>query len=173
LNTTLAAYVRAQLLACLLVGTVCGIGFAVLGIPYSLLLGILAGVLEFIPLVGPVILAIVASIVAALHSPALLFWTIGFLGVLRLVEDYVIYPRLIRQGIELHPFVVILAVVVGAELGGVEGIFLAVPAVAIASVVYRHGRAWRAADGDADIEHAPAAAAQTDTTRNRTTLLRS
>src|SRR4030095_7095072 len=50
LNGTLAAYIRAQLLACVLVGSLCGVGFAVLGIPYPVLLGVLAGVVEFIPL---------------------------------------------------------------------------------------------------------------------------
>jgi predicted PurR-regulated permease PerM len=61
LNATLAAYIRAQLVACVLVGSLCGAGFAVLGIPYSVLLGVLAGVLEFILLVGPLVLATVAS----------------------------------------------------------------------------------------------------------------
>jgi predicted PurR-regulated permease PerM len=150
LNTTLAAYVRAQLLACALVGTLCGISFAVIGVPYPVLLGVLAGVLEFIPLVGPVVLGIVASIVAALHAPMLVLWTVGFLGVLRVVEDYVIYPRLIRRGIELHPLAVIVAVLSGAELDGVAGMFLAVPAVAIATVVYRHWREWPSGDGVVD-----------------------
>ena len=138
LNATLAAYIRAQLLACVLVGSLCGLGFAVLGIPYPVLLGVLAGVLEFIPLVGPLLLAMVASIVGALQAPMLVLWAVGFLGVLRVVEDYVIYPRLIRRGIQLHPLAVIVAVLAGAELDGVAGMFLAVPAVAIASVVYRH-----------------------------------
>src|SRR4029079_2136765 len=71
LNATLAAYVRAQLLACVLVGTLCGLGFAVLGIPYPVPLGVLAGILEFIPLVGPLLLAVVASIAAALAAPIL------------------------------------------------------------------------------------------------------
>jgi predicted PurR-regulated permease PerM len=143
LNATLAAYIRAQLLACVLVGSLCGLGFAVIGIPYSVLLGALAGVLEFIPLVGPLLLAIVAAIVGALHAPVLALWAVAFLGVLRLVEDYVIYPRLIRRGIALHPLGVILAVLAGAELDGVVGIFLAVPAVAIATVVARHWLGWR------------------------------
>ena len=147
LNRTLAAYIRAQLLACLLVGTLCGLGFAVLGIPYPVLLGVLAGVLEFIPLVGPLLLATIASIVGALHATLLMFWVIGFLGILRLVEDYVIYPRLIGRGIQLHPLAVIVAVLTGAELHGVSGIFLAVPIAAIASVVYRHWLDWRSGDG--------------------------
>jgi predicted PurR-regulated permease PerM len=150
-NATLAAYIRAQLLACALVGSVCGLGFAVLGIPYPVLLGVLAGVLEFIPLVGPLLLAIVASIVGALHAPMLALWAAGFLAVLRVVEDYVIYPRLIRRGIHLHPLAVIVAVLIGVELDGVAGVFLAVPAVAIASVVYRHWLEWRSVDDVADI----------------------
>ena len=147
LNATLGAYVRAQLLACVLAGAACGIGFALLGVPYPVVLGVLAGVLEFIPLVGPLLLAIVASIVAALHAPVLVLWTIAFLGVFRLVEDYVIYPRLIRRGIPLHPLAVILAVLAGAELDGVAGMFLAVPVVGILSVVYRHTVEWRGGDG--------------------------
>jgi len=75
----------------------------------------------------------------------LALWALAFLGVLRIVEDYVIYPRLIRRGIALHPLAVILAVLAGAELDGVVGIFLAVPAVAIATVVGRHWLGWRSA----------------------------
>ena len=151
LNATLAAYIRAQLLACVLVGSLCGLGFAVLGIPYPVVLGVLAGVLEFIPLVGPLLLAMVASIVGALHTPVLVLWAVGFLGVLRLVEDYVVYPRLIRRSVQLHPLAVIVAVLTGAELDGVAGMFLAVPTVAMASVVYRHWLEWRSGDGVVDV----------------------
>jgi predicted PurR-regulated permease PerM len=143
LNAALAAYVRAQLLACLLVGTACGLGFAVIGIPYPVLLGVLAGILEFIPLVGPLVLAIVACTVGALHGPAVALRAAGFLAVLRVIEDYMVYPRLIRRGIELHPLAVIVAVLAGAELYGVAGMFLAVPTVAIGAVVCRHWLGWR------------------------------
>ena len=153
-NATLAAYMHAQLLACVLVGSACGLGFAVLGIPYPVLLGVLAALLEVIPLVGPLLLAMVAAIIGALHAPILVLWAIGFLGVLRLVEDYVVYPRLMRRGIHLHPLAVIVAVLSGAELDGVAGMFLAVPAVAIATIVSRHWLEWRSGDaviaGDED-----------------------
>ena len=138
LNATLAAFVRAQLLACVIVGSLCGLGFAALGIPYALLLGVLAGVLDFIPLVGPLMLAAAAAAVGALQSPALALRAVAFLGVLRLIEDFVIYPRLIGRGIALHPLAVIVAVLAGANLAGVAGVFLAVPTVAIASIVWRH-----------------------------------
>jgi predicted PurR-regulated permease PerM len=147
MNATLAAYVRAQMLACLLIGAVCGIGFAVLGIPYPVLLGVLAGILEFIPLVGPLLLATIAVVVGALHAPVLAVWAVAFLGILRVVEDYVIYPRLIRRGISLHPLTVILAVLAGAELAGVVGMFLSVPVVAVGSVAFKHWLEWRGVAG--------------------------
>ena len=64
-----------------------------------------------------------------------------FLIVFRIVHDYAIYPRLISEGMELHPVLVILAVVGGAEIGGVVGVFLAVPVTALVLVCGRH---WRA-----------------------------
>jgi predicted PurR-regulated permease PerM len=146
LNRTLAAYVRAQLIACALIGGVCGVGFALLGTPYAILLGVLAAVLEFIPLVGPLVVATVAVAIAALHDPMLAVWTAIFLTVLRVVEDYVVYPRLIGRHIHLHPLVVILAVLVGAELDGIAGIFMAVPVVALLTVVGRHWLDWRGRD---------------------------
>jgi predicted PurR-regulated permease PerM len=142
-NATLAAYIRAQLFACLLIGTICGVGFAALGVPYPVLLGVLAGVLEFVPLIGPLLAAVVSAGLAALYSPLSALWVCVFLGVLRAVEDYVVYPRLIRHGIHLHPLAVIVAVLVGLELGGVAGIFLAIPAVAVSTVTFRHWLDWR------------------------------
>jgi predicted PurR-regulated permease PerM len=164
MNATLAAYIRAQLLACVLVGSLCGVGFAALGLPYSVLLGVLAGVLEFIPLVGPLLLAVIAATVGALHAPMLAVWTVAFLAVLRIVEDYVVYPRLMRSGVRLHPLAVIVAVLAGAELDGVAGMFLAVPVVAIASVVCRHLVEWRGGEqGDpASVESDAGRAAEND-----------
>ncbi len=148
-NATLAAYMRAQLLACVVVGSLSGVGFAVIGVPYAVLLGVLSGVLEFIPLVGPLILALVCVLVTALNTPILALRALAFLAVLRLVEDYVIYPRLLGRGVHLPPLAVILVVLAGAELGGVAGIFLAVPVVAVGSVAVRHFLDWRDADKSA------------------------
>ena len=145
-NAALAAYVRAQLLACALVGSLCGLGLAALGVPYPVLLGALAGVLEFVPLVGPLLFATIAVIVGVLHPHVPIIWIMVFLVLLRVVEDYVIYPRLIHHGVEIHPLAVIVAVLAGAELGGVAGMFLAIPGAAIASVVCRHWLAWRSSD---------------------------
>jgi predicted PurR-regulated permease PerM len=146
LNATLAAYVRAQLIACVVVGSLSGVGFALLGNPYAVLLGVLAAILEFIPMIGPLVVALVAVVIAALHDPMLAVWTALFLTVLRVVEDYVIYPRLIGRDIHLHPLVVILAVLAGVELDGIAGIFIAVPVVALVTVAGRHWLEWRGRD---------------------------
>jgi predicted PurR-regulated permease PerM len=138
INDTLAAYMRAALLACLLIGVVCSIAFVLLGVPYALLFGVAAGFLEFIPLVGPLTVALGATLVASFHSINQAIWVLVFLGALRVVQDYVIFPRLVRRGIHMHPLGVILAILSGAEIAGMAGVFLAIPAVAVLSVVHRH-----------------------------------
>lgn len=152
INSTLAAYIRAQLTACLFIGVVCALGFTLLGLPSPLVLGVIAGVFEFVPLVGPLSVAVLAALLATLHAgPFSGFLVLLFLGVLRIVQDYVIYPRLIGQGIHLHPLAVIIAILSGAELAGVAGIFLAIPVVAILTVSYRHWLEHRGSEGLADL----------------------
>jgi predicted PurR-regulated permease PerM len=152
INSTLASYIRAQLMACLFVGVVCTIGFSVLRVPNPLALGVIAGVFEFVPLVGPLLVAVVAAAAAVLHGGGFsAFLVLAFLIVLRIVEDYIVYPRLIGQGIHLHPLAVIVAILAGAELAGVAGIFLAIPVVAILTVSYRHWLEHRGSEGLADL----------------------
>ena len=147
INDTLAAYMRAALLACLLVGVLCTIGFVLIGVPYALLFGVVAGLLEFIPLVGPLVVALGAMLVASFHSIHQAMSVLAFLGALRLAQDYVVFPRLVRRGIHMHPLGVILAILSGAELAGMVGIFLAIPAVAVLSVMHRHVLEYRGSGG--------------------------
>jgi predicted PurR-regulated permease PerM len=152
INSTLAAYIRAQLTACLFIGVVCALGFTLLGLPGSLVMGVLAGLFEFVPLVGPVSIAIMATLLAMFHAgPFNAFLVLLFLGILRIVQDYAIYPRLIGQGIHLHPLAVIFAILAGEKLAGVAGIFLAIPVVAILTVSYRHWMEHRGSEGIADL----------------------
>jgi predicted PurR-regulated permease PerM len=137
-NRTLAAYIRAQLIACFLIGGICFIGFYFLGLNYAILLAVIAGVLEFIPLVGPLVVAIIAVSLASYDSGYTGLKVLVFLVVLRIVHDYVTYPRIIREGIHLHPIAIILAILGGTELAGIAGVFLAIPVVALATVAYRH-----------------------------------
>jgi predicted PurR-regulated permease PerM len=152
INSTLAAYIRAQLTACLFIGVVCALGFTLLGLPSPLVLGIIAGVCEFVPLIGPLLVAVLATVAAVLHGGIFsAFLVLAFLGVLRIAQDYIVYPRLIGQGIHLHPLAVIIAILSGAELAGVAGIFLAIPVVAILTVSYRHWLEHRGSEGLADL----------------------
>jgi predicted PurR-regulated permease PerM len=152
INQTLAAYIRAQLIACFLIGAVCSIGFYLIGLPSPLVLGLIAGVLEFVPLVGPLTVAILVALLALLHSGfGMTFVVLLFLGVLRIVHDYVVYPKIIGQGIHLHPLAVILAILAGAEIAGVAGIFLAIPVIAILTVSYRHWLEHRGSETIAEV----------------------
>jgi predicted PurR-regulated permease PerM len=138
-NKTLAAYTRAQLISCFLIGIVCTTGFYLLGVKYALLLGILAGAFEFVPLIGPLTIGILATTVAGFSgSPWQAFWTAVFLVILRLVHDYVTYPRIVREGILLHPLMIILSVLAGEQIGGIPGVFLSIPIVALLTVIYKH-----------------------------------
>jgi predicted PurR-regulated permease PerM len=131
---------------------ICTLGFTLLGLPSPLVLGIIAGVCEFVPLIGPLLVALIAVIVALLHAGTFLaFLVLLFLAILRIVQDYVVYPRLIGQGIHLHPLAVIIAILSGAELAGIAGIFLAIPVVAILTVSYRHWLEHRGSEGLADL----------------------
>src|SRR5713226_1138458 len=151
-NSTLAAYIRAQLTACLLVGVISSLGFWVIGLPSPLVLGIMSGMLEFVPLVGPLTVAILAVLLALLHSGwVMALVVLAFLGVMRVVEDYVIYPRIIGVGIHLHPLAVILAILAGAEIAGVAGIFLAIPVIAIITVSYRNWLEHRGSETLAEV----------------------
>jgi predicted PurR-regulated permease PerM len=147
INSTLAAYIRAQLTSCLIIGTICTAGFALLDVRYALVLGVTAGFLEFIPLLGPLVVAVVAGTVAGFDSGTKAVAVLVFLGVLRIVQDYVLYPRIIGSGIHLHPLAVILAILAGHELAGVAGIFLAIPVIAVLTVTYRHWLEHRGSAG--------------------------
>jgi predicted PurR-regulated permease PerM len=162
INSTLAAYIRAQLTACLLVGIISSIGFALIGLPSPLVLGVIAGVLEFIPLVGPLTIAVLVAALAILHSGfGMALAVLLFLGVLRIVQDYVIYPRIIGHNIHLHPLAVILAILCGAELAGIAGVFLAIPVIAILTVSYRHWLEHRGSESIAEVLEEAAAKVET------------
>jgi predicted PurR-regulated permease PerM len=139
LNSLLAAYTRAQTVSALIVGTVCWIGFAALALPYPGTLALAAGMLEMIPLAGPLVVAVVATAVAPDRVLAIL----GFLAALRLLQDYVIYPRLISRALHLHPLAIVVALWAGAALGGLVGVCLAVPLVGVMQVTHRHWREYR------------------------------
>lgn len=140
-NMVLAAYTRAQALSALIIGLICGIGFALIHLPNAAMFGIVAGLLEMIPIAGPLAVAISATSVVPSSKVVVV---LAFLGGIRVLQDYVIYPRLIRRAIHLHPIAVVLAIWVGAMVGGIVGVCLAVPTVGVIQVAFRHYREYRA-----------------------------
>ncbi len=138
-NSTLAAYTRAQIISCILIGTVCTIGFYLIGLKYALLLGILAGVFEFVPLLGPAAIGLIVVTTSALgDNPWRALYVLVFLIALRVVHDYFTYPRIVRGGLHLHPVLIIISVLAGEQVAGIPGVFLAIPIVALGVVLYRH-----------------------------------
>jgi predicted PurR-regulated permease PerM len=139
-NSALAGYVRAQGAAAVIVGIVCVAGFVVLGVPSAVSLGVAAGVLELVPAIGP----LTALLVAGAQAGDRVLAVIVFLGALRIVQDYVIYPRLIRHGMHMSTLAVILTIWVGAAAAGAAGVILAIPIAGFLSVSFRHWREYRA-----------------------------
>jgi predicted PurR-regulated permease PerM len=139
LNSLLAAYTRAQVMSGIIIGLMCWAGFALIGLPYPGTLALTAGLLEMIPLAGPLIVAVVATAMA----PELVLSVLVFLASLRVIQDYAIYPRLISSAMHLHPLAVVVAIWVGAALGGLVGVCLAIPVVGTLQVTYRHWREYR------------------------------
>lgn len=138
-HATLTAYTRAQLLSCLLIAVICTTGFYALGMKYALLLGILAGIFEFVPLLGPLTIGLITVLTgAASDEPWNGLYAGIFLIVLRVVHDYFTYPRIVRGGIHLHPLAIILSVLAGEQIAGIPGVFVSIPIVAIATVIYGH-----------------------------------
>src|SRR5262249_38060780 len=113
-----------------------GVFLLIVGLPYAFAAAAIAGVLEFIPVAGP--LATLAIIVGIAFVTGYPHWLVlgGFLLVWRGVQDYVNTPRVIGVGLNLHPLAAIFAVLVGGEVGGVLGIFLSIPAVAALRILW-------------------------------------
>jgi predicted PurR-regulated permease PerM len=137
LEVVIGGYVRAQLLLAVLIGTLAGVGCGLLGVPYPLVVGLVAGIFELIPIVGPFLGGAVALLLAATVSPVLVAATVGlFLGI-HVVEGYVLAPRIQARFVQLHPLIALLALFAGVEVGGFLGALFAVPVASLAAVFVR------------------------------------
>jgi predicted PurR-regulated permease PerM len=135
MDLVLAHYMRALVLLSLTTFTCYSIFLTILGVNYGILLGVLAGMLEFIPVVGPLAASLIVLAVGGVISGHLLAVLI-FLVVFRLFQDYVASPHVMGQGVELHPLLVLFGVFAGAQLAGIAGSFLSVPVLALVRVLY-------------------------------------
>lgn len=134
-QTRLGAWVRGQLILSLIIGTMYFVGLTILGIPYSLALGIIAGMLEVVPVMGPIIAAIPAILIALTKSPVLAIGVIALFFVIQQLENHLIVPKVMQRAVGLSPLVTLLALLAGGKLFGIIGIVLAVPVAVIIHVI--------------------------------------
>ncbi|HWY03564.1 MAG TPA: AI-2E family transporter [Candidatus Acidoferrum sp.] len=142
LNQMLAHFIRAQLTLAALTLVMYSAFLGIMGVPYALVLGTLGGVLEFIPVVGPLAAALVIVSVALLLSYQHWLILIIFLGIWRLLQDYVSSPRIMGESMELHPLAAIFGVMAGGEVAGILGIYLSIPVMASLRIVLRRWRLY-------------------------------
>jgi predicted PurR-regulated permease PerM len=127
LGARMGGYVRGQLLVSLAVGSFLAAGLTLLSVPYALVLGLMAGLLNLVPFVGSMITSVFAIVVAANHSVTTGFLTLGLFAVEQWLESNFIVPHLLGREVDLHPLVVLFAILIGASLMGVIGALIAVP----------------------------------------------
>jgi predicted PurR-regulated permease PerM len=142
INEMLAGYIRAQLLLAGLSLIVYAGVLLMMRVPYAAILGVLAGIAEFVPVVGPLAAALSIFGVAFLTNYPHLWLLLAFLGVWRLVQDYYNSPRIMGGKLELHPLAALFAILVGGELGGVLGVFLSIPIMATLRILWRRWQAY-------------------------------
>jgi predicted PurR-regulated permease PerM len=136
LHVMLQRYIRAKVILGGLSLLYCSIAMFLLGFPNAIVLGILAGMLEFIPVVGWMTAAVIIVTAGAL-SHAHWIWMLALLGLWRILMDYAIAPKVMGHELEIHPLLAIFTLMVGGAVGGIVGIYLSVPLVATLRVIYR------------------------------------
>jgi predicted PurR-regulated permease PerM len=138
IDDVLSAYIRGQLLLCLFVGGLATLSLFIIGVPFALVLGLIAGLLEALPYIGPILGAIPALVVALLSDPGTAIWTaIAFFSIQQ-IENLILVPRIAGESVKLHPAVVMVVLVVGNELAGFWGMLVAVPTTAVIRDVFKY-----------------------------------
>jgi predicted PurR-regulated permease PerM len=118
-----------------IVGSMSFVGLHLLGVPYALVLGIIAGILELIPYLGPTLSAIPAIIIAFTVSPILALLTLILYFLIQQFENYLIVPKVMEKSVNLHPVIIIIVILIGGKFAGITGAILAVPTATIISIV--------------------------------------
>lgn len=127
----LGAWLRGQLTLGLIIAVMTYIGLTLLGVKYALVLALLAGVTELVPIIGPLIGAVPAIIVALSQQPVLALWTALLYFGIQQLENHLIVPRVMSKATGLSPIIVIISLLVAAKISGITGIILAIPTVII------------------------------------------
>jgi len=126
----MGGWLRGQLLLMLIVGILTYIALRLIGLKYALVLALIAGILEIVPYIGPIISAIPAVILGFVQSPFLALLVIILYILIQQIESQIIAPQVMRRAVGLNPIITIIAILIGAKLAGILGIILAVPITA-------------------------------------------
>lgn len=133
-DESLGAYIRGQLFVCFLIGTVSALLFWMIGMKYALLLGMIIGITNVIPYFGPIIGAFPAVMIAATTSVKMVIITLVIVLGLQFLEGNLLGPIIVGKTLQMHPLVIMFALLVGGEIGGIIGLILIVPLFAIIKV---------------------------------------
>ncbi|MBI2018398.1 AI-2E family transporter [Candidatus Daviesbacteria bacterium] len=131
----LGSWLRGQLVLTLIIGLLSYIGLTILNIPYALPLAVLAGILEVVPVIGPIISAIPAILIAITVSPFLGLGVAAMYVVIQQSENHLIVPQVMKRAVGLNPLMVILAIAIGSRLLGFAGALLAVPFTVVLQII--------------------------------------
>jgi predicted PurR-regulated permease PerM len=142
MNQMLADFIRAQLTLAALSWIAYASVLGSMRVPYALMLGTAGGILEFIPVVGPLVAAALILGVALLTGFSHWLFLLIFLIAWRLIQDYVVSPRVMGRSMELHPLAAIFGVLAGGEIAGVLGVYLSIPVMASLRIVWRRWRMY-------------------------------
>lgn len=123
-----------QLALGFIIGLMSYIGLSILGVPYALVLAIIAGLFELVPYIGPWLSAIPAILIALTISPALAGAVLVLYFVIQELENYFIVPKVMEKSVDIHPVITIMAMMIGGQLAGLAGVILAVPVAAMVLV---------------------------------------
>lgn len=137
-SSVMRSYVIGQIILCLIAGLVVAAVLSFVGMEYVLLLSILSAITRAIPIVGPIVAGVVIVLLATIKSPMLGLYMFVFFTTLHFLESKFIMPKLIGHRMQLHPALVIIVLLIGAEFFGILGMFLAAPAAAIVRTLIRY-----------------------------------
>jgi predicted PurR-regulated permease PerM len=131
----MGAWLKGQLILCLIIGFGVFIGLTLLGVEYALVLGLIAGLLEMIPYVGPWTAAALAIFIALGQSPALALLVLIYFVILQQLENNLLVPKVMQKAVGLNPIISILAILTGAKLAGFIGVLFAIPVASALSIL--------------------------------------
>jgi predicted PurR-regulated permease PerM len=141
-STAMGSFVRGQLLVSFIVGVASSLGMWLIDLPFWLIIGILAGFLNLIPFLGPVVGGALAALVALLNrDPGQAIWAVLIFVAIQQVDNHVITPVVQRARVNLSPLVIVLALIIGGSVAGLLGVLVAVPMTAAIRIIVGH--LWR------------------------------